>query len=377
VSISTPGGFLVDSRPAYRQPLWWAVAVVWWTLSGFAGSAFYRSMELSAGGNVEWDHVLLTGMASAYLWVPLTVLVIWMVERYPLEPGRLAAHVAVHAAGAIFVCVFRGMAVVVLNGWVGWYAEVPPIDHVLTKSFANNFFLHWMLVGVAHALLYARRARLRETQLAEARLQMLKAQVHPHFLFNTLNAISSHVHHDPETAERMIARLSELLRTSLESARTYEATLAEEIEALLPYVELESIRFEDRLRFRWSVGAEAHTAMVPHLLLQPLVENAVRHGIAPLATGGTVEIGARRSGAWVELWVRDDGVGIPTERTGGSGLGVGLANVRARLHQHYGDRQTFDVRPLQGGGTEARLRVPFRPSGRPVGTIPVASDATG
>jgi two-component system, LytTR family, sensor kinase len=344
------------------QTLWWGVATAWWTLSGFASAAFYLTMESGAGRPVEWELALRSAMTTAYLWIPLTVLALWLAERFPLEASRWKTHLGVHVLAGIVVCVVRAGAVVVLNPWVGWYAELPPFGAVLTRSFANNLFLYWMLTGAAHALHYARRAQQRETQLAEARLHALKAQIHPHFLFNTLNTVTSYVHDDPDTAERIIARLSELLRHTLESADTHEVSLDEELEALSPYLEIEQIRFEERLSVRWRVDAAARRARVPHLLLQPLVENAVRHGIAPRGAGGTIEISAERDGDRLRLRVSDDGVGRPPGARGPTGLGVGLTNTRARLQQLYGDDHGFEVVAGADGGFSVTIRLPFRPA---------------
>jgi LytS/YehU family sensor histidine kinase len=342
---------------------WWALNVAWWTLNGLASATNYRFLRMSQGDAVAWSEALPTSMTSALLWVPLTAMAFALAERVPLERDRLRRRLAVHLAAAAAACVLRAGAVVVLNGWVGWYPTLPPFTTVLATSFQNNFFLYWLITGVAHAVHFARKYRERETQLVQARLDVLKAQLHPHFLFNTLNTISSLVHHDAEEADRMIARLSALLRHTLDEAGTNEVPLREELRFLASYLEIEQARFEDRLGVAWEVDPAALDARVPHLILQPLVENAIRHGIAPRAAPGVVRIAAQRRNGALHLEVRDDGVGM---RPGGSrtrGRGVGLRTTRARLAELYGDRHHFDIRAAPEGGTVLTMSIPFSTSG--------------
>jgi signal transduction histidine kinase len=353
---------------------WWALAVVWWTLNGFASATNYRVLRGAVGDPVTWGHALATSMTSAVLWVPLTVMAFWLAERVPVARERVREALAVHVAAAAGVCLVRAAAVVVLNPWVGWYPTLPPFATVLVTSFQNNFFLYGLLTGVAHALHYARKYRERETQLVQARLDVLKAQLHPHFLFNALNTISSLVHHDAAAADRMIARLSGLLRRALDEAGTSEVPLREELAFLESYLEIEQARFEDRLAVSWAVDPAALDARVPHLILQPLVENAIRHGIAPRATPGVVRISAERANGSLRLEVRDDGVGLPAG--GGASAadgarGVGLRNTRARLAALYGADHRLELSAGGTGGTILTMVIPFRPA------YPQAGDRDG
>jgi LytS/YehU family sensor histidine kinase len=223
---------------------------------------------------------------------------------------------------------------------------------------------------VAHALLYAETARARERRAAEleaglvrARLHALKSRLQPHFLFNTLNSIAELVHHDAEGGDRMIAHLSELLRRSLESADAQEVRLQDELATLHPYVQIELMRFGDRLEIDHRIEPEVLGARVPPFLLQPLVENAVRHGIEPRSQPGNVLVTAWRSGEDLAIEVRDDGVGVSDERPDGSRRGVGLAITRERLRTLYGTRQSCELRPAPEGGTVAAIRIPFRVEG--------------
>ena len=196
-----------------------------------------------------------------------------------------------------------------------------------------------------------------EKRLVEARLQALQMQLIPHFLFNTLHAISALMHQDVEAADRMITRLSELLRHALESTDQQEAPLREEIDFLKRYLEIEETRFGDRLKIELNIPPDTEDLLVPNLALQPLVENAIQHGIEPHARPGRVTISARRDGANLLLEVRDTGNGAPA---GSWREGVGLTNTRSRLRQLYGDRQTFELGSAPGGGFLASIRLPCR-----------------
>jgi signal transduction histidine kinase len=343
----------------------WLGALLWWTLDGFAGVGQYHFMRATAGHPTEWEHAVVTSMASAWLWVPLTLPIVWLTERCPLGRERLAAHLLAHVAGALCILSVRAGAVVLLDGWVGWYESSPSVRVVLLQSLLNNFMLYWMIAGVAHAGLYARRERRRATEaarlsaeLAEAQLAALKAQLHPHFLFNALGSISELVHVDPEGADRMLVKLSALLRRALAVASAQEVTLAEELSFIGPYLEIEQVRFADRLTVRWDIDPAARGALVPHLALQPLLENAVVHGVGPRAGEGTVVVAARAVGDRLVLAVRDDGVGSAARVR--AGAGVGLTNTRARLRRLYGAEHRFTVRDVTGGGVEVELEIPLR-----------------
>ncbi len=196
-----------------------------------------------------------------------------------------------------------------------------------------------------------------ESQAAQAHLQMLKMQLHPHFLFNTLNAVSALMHRDVDAADRMISQLSELLRAALEKDDRHESRLASELDLLHRYLAIEQIRFRDRLKVEIDVEPACLEAQVPRLILQPLVENAIRHGIAMRSAAGRLTIRARRRDRRLALTVADDGPGVPPNRP--LRPGVGLANTRARLEQLYGDAYSLELVNADEGGFEVRLEVPF------------------
>jgi LytS/YehU family sensor histidine kinase len=194
-----------------------------------------------------------------------------------------------------------------------------------------------------------------EGRLSEARLESLRLQLHPHFLFNTLNAISAFVDADPERARRMIARLGELLRRTLDGGTTAELPLSRELDLLAPYLEIQRIRFGDRLSIELDVPDGAAGALVPTLMLQPLVENAVEHGVNRTHDGARVRLTAERAGDRLRLEIEDNGPG-PTR----GGEGVGLANTRARLAALYGDSHRLELKAAETGGTMVSIELPFR-----------------
>lgn len=316
-------------------------------------------MQTAAGEAISWGEALVPAAASVYLWVPLTMFALWSAAQAPIGRRRIVVPAMVHVGAAGMVSLARAAAVLVLNGWVGWYAELPGLAELLATSLGNNMFIYWLLVGVGHAVYYARTARLQQEQLSEAQLHVLKSQLQPHFLFNALNTISAYVRTDPAMAERIVDRLARLLRETLASAATQEVSLREELAALEPYLEIEQARFEDRLTVHRSVEPTALDAAVPHFVLQPLVENAIRHGLAQRSAPGTIEIGAWRKGKDLYLSVRDDGQGLRPDFDGRRDWGVGLSNTQDRLAQLYGEDQAMQLTRAAGGGTAVLLRIPY------------------
>lgn len=333
----------------------WLVAFAFWTLDAIPTATNYHRMGEASG--LSWEDALRTALVGGWGWVPLTVLALWLAERFPLDRGGWRRNLPVHLLGALGACFARAGLVLALNPWVGWYRTLPPLGDLLLTSVANNFFLFALIVGVGHALVFARRSREKDRARARAELAALRMQIQPHFLFNALNTISSLVHEKPVVAERMIARLSTLFRATLESPGAEEVPLLEELRTARLYLEIEEARFEDRLRVRWHVDPGVHAARVPHLVLQPLVENAVRHGIAPRSAPGTVEISAERVDGTLRLEVRDDGAGCAQDA---GAAGVGLQNTRERLRHLYGARQTMEAGGAPGGGFSVRITLPFR-----------------
>ena len=251
----------------------------------------------------------------------------------------------------------------------------PKLLRSVEMTFDTGTLLFAVIVGAEHAYVYYQRYQTGltrssqlQTQLVQAQLQALKMQLHPHFLFNTLHSITAMVHEDPDMAERTIARLSELLRLFMANSSVHEVTLAEELRILDLYLEIERARFEDRLSVMYDIPAALREAMVPNLVLQPLVENAIRHGIGKRSEPGWIAIAAERYADTLILRVTDNGAGLPPADEAGTGLksqqsmreGMGLGITRGRLESLYGSHQSLILRGLPAGGAEARITLPIR-----------------
>lgn len=344
---------------------WSSLLVVsaWWTLYGLVSASQWLSMEAADGQVMPLAQAARLGFASAWLWIPLTLLLLWGVRRWPLERGRLARSLPALSGLVLLLVALRALAVLAFNPWVGWYREAPSLVDVLLTSLANNFLLMWLMVGAAHALLYAARARQRERQaerleaaLVEARLEVLASQLNPHFMFNALNSIAEMVHIDPEAADRMLVGLGELLRASLERQASPLVPLRDELALLRNYLDIEALRLGERLQVEWAVEADTGDAPVPPMMLQPLAENAIVHALSLRISPGTLRIAARCDGDALLLSVADDG----GHRASTVHHGNGLANLRARLQQLYGGRAGLRLDGNERGGTTASVRLPHR-----------------
>jgi signal transduction histidine kinase len=343
-----------------------AAAFAWWTLNGLAVGTQWMLMRDAGGAIVPFWRAMPASMIGAWGWAPLSLGLVWLAFRHPISPGRIGRGLALHAAAVAGIVLFRAVFVYALDPWLHWYDAPPAFAQVLLQSVWNNLFQAWLFVGVAHALVFAQRAREREraaaqlqAQLTDARLAALSSQLNPHFLFNALNSIAELVHRDPVAADGMIVGLSALLRNSLESAATQEVPLDEELRLLGHYLDIERIRLGERLRVEWSVAPEARAALLPPLLLQPLVENAVRHGVSRRLTPGTIRVLATSGNGRLLLEVHDEGA-AGLDAGAGSGFGIGLATTRQRLDALYGTEASLQLSPVPGGGTIARLDLPLR-----------------
>jgi hypothetical protein len=362
-----------------RKVGWLCLAVVgWWTLNGLAVGVEWMTMRDAAGAYVSWRKAMPASLVGAWGWVPLALGLFWLAHAYPVEPGRIARTLGVHALAVLAIVFARAVYIHSLDPWLHWYDAPPAFSKVLLQSVWNNLFQAWLVVGVAHAWVYAGRARQREqqaaqlqSQLAEARLAALASQLNPHFLFNALNSIAELVHRDADAADRMIVGLAALLRSSLDKSGSAEVPLSEELALVEHYLQIEAIRLGDRLRVDWAVAPAARDALVPPLLLQPLVENAVRHGVSLRVAPGRVRVQARREGGVLVLEVHDDGsargalpaaastAGASPSASRGSGASLGLSTTRARLEARYGADASLEL-CADAGGTTARLRLPYR-----------------
>jgi two-component system LytT family sensor kinase len=316
-------------------------------------------------------------LLEALVWAAVTPFVFWLVRRVSALEDRRAAQGALLAVGGVGVSivvdgVFDGARAVLL-GLPGRHSVFTnPVGTLTHLWFLREMIVYCGIVAAGVAREYSVRYRVRQqeaarlqaetaqlqAQLAEARLQALRSQIDPHFLFNTLNAVSALVERDPRGVRRMIARLSELLRHSLDGAAEPVTTLRQELEFADRYLEIMRIRFQGSLEVETRVDDGVLDALVPSLVLQPLVENAVKHGVGRQRGVGRIEIEARREDGRVVLCVRDNGPGL--EAGGPAHEGVGVRNTRERLAQLYGDAAGFALRPAEGGGVVAEVSLPWR-----------------
>jgi two-component system, LytTR family, sensor kinase len=359
----------MDEEQRNRQ-LWLETALIFaaWTVFGLIlASQFYMMSEMR-GQPTPWGRALRHGMLEAFLWSVSTVVIFWLARRFPLERGRMLRSIAVHLAGAVLLSLARVAFTVELSRHVDWLAQ-REFNRQFWGTSSQSLLFYALLLGIAHAVVYYKRFRERERAaerlaagLTEARLHALKMQLQPHFLFNTLNAISALIPAEAKPARRMVARLGDLLRIALEHEETQEVTLREELAFLEPYLEIEQARLEDRLTVVMEIAPDVLDARVPHLMLQPLVENAIRHGIAPRIEPGRIDISASRGvgDGFLHLEVRDDGPGMDGAGGTRTRKGVGLANIQSRLEQLYDGRHRFELANHPGGGLVVRISLPFR-----------------
>ena len=344
-------------RAALAASFWTTVGVVF-ALPGMAGGP-------------DWAGTLLTSLADWWSWGVIAAIVVALdgCAASVTEGRRILFQLALGLALTI-AYLYLSAALGGVLGVRPWSAldRARPLTEALHGRILWSLLVYALIVGVRQAAASSQRYRAAELQVeklqrsfSEARLAALRMQLDPHFLFNALNTISSEVTHDPRLARRMIEHLGELLRLSLGEQGAQEIPLGEELAFLDHYLAIQRLRFGDRLNIEIRVDPDALAALVPSLLMQPLVENAIRHGISGRARGGVVRIDAWRVGGRLEIAVVDDGVGLPPGWTGASGSGVGLSITRERvLGLHPIGAAQFAIGPGADGGTEVTMSFPFR-----------------
>ena len=377
------------------RPKWSLILVAWLIPAAVAilqSTASYLLRGTLAG---EWPWVLLQ-LPRWLTWVPITPLVFWAAQRFPFQRDRIARSVWTHLGIALAIAVvieilwlqtsFVIQSFIEPQGLAQMRANRAEVYSVAVLSrLLGDAFIYAAVLAAATALGYHGRFREREiraaqleAQLALAQVQALKMQVHPHFLFNTLHAVTVLIREDPAAATRVVTRLGDLLRLTLSRATTPQVSFRRELELLTLYLEIERTRFHDRLEITYDVQPATLGALVPDLILQPLVENAIRHGVSPNAGTGRIEVHARCERDWLMLEIRDNGAGLVEGRP--TREGIGLATTKARLERLYGERHQLTLENLPEGGCVARIRIPYQPTSddRPataMPAIPAALDA--
>jgi two-component system LytT family sensor kinase len=338
----------------------------------FSALQAYNYVNLLYDRGQPFYLLLALNLTYWYAWAVLVPGILWLARRYRF--GRLTWRRAavmhllgVVAATAAHAALTISAHVAILQGLAGRPDEwVPMFKELFFLNFDWEMMTYWTVVGLSHALDFHRESQEREitaaqleARLAEAQLAALQRQLHPHFLFNTLNTISALMHRDIDAADTMLERLSDLLRLTLDRISLQQVALKDELDFIEKYLEIERARFGDRLKVSFDVAPGILDALVPTLLLQPLVENAVRHGIAPKLGGGRLEIAARRDGDRLRLVVRDNGAGLGNDTLQAFNTGVGLSNTRSRLEHLYGEDHRFEFHRPPDGGLAVTVVIPF------------------
>ena len=344
----------------------WFATILFWTALGVL-------FALPNLPSVNWSRILLGSLAQWWSWGLVTPLISWFDKRLPFKENQLGLRLVVHLPASVVMTAFYAyffFAIRALLGQASWHVVTDA--GFLVMAFRGgilwSWVVYWVIFGVLQTFRYYERylaGELRlermERNLSEARLNVLRTQLDPHFLFNALNTISSQVERDPRLARTMIENLGDLLRMSLDVRDRQEIPLAEEIAFLDHYVAIQKIRFAENLHIEIDVAPEVKYALVPCLILQPLVENSIRHGISPRTSGGTATVTAGRNADRLEIRVVDDGVGLPSGWALEASSGTGLSVTRERIFGlHPNGESGFSIGPREGGGTEVKISLPLR-----------------
>jgi len=358
-----------------RRRRWVRLALIWgiWTFIGivFTLQSYFTSYRSERP--MPLTDSLYLQMTWSYLWALATPLVLWAAARLPIERNNWIRSSLLHVPISILLsCLITALGYIAV--WLYWsYPAGKPflfasMGRFVTANFSEGIGIYLLIALTSYAIGYYRRYRegqvktlQLEAQLSHAQLQALKMQLHPHFLFNTLHSISALLNKDVPAARKMITRLGDFLRLTLENSGSPEVTLQQEMDFLSCYLEIERIRFQNRLATHIDVSPDSLQAKVPNLILQPIVENAIRHGIAPRSTPGLLEIEAKQQDGTLRIQVRDNGPGLPKHRTSQNLIkkGLGLANTETRLERLYGADHLFDLTDNPAGGLTVTLEIPF------------------
>lgn len=372
--------FNPEERPAalmtergWQQRLLGVCAILGiWTLVGlfFASQIYFYFAGTPRA--VPFSTALVWQMSAVSISALSTFLILWFARLFRFDRQKWPRSLLFHLPASFAIASVLTAGHITIDSYFDSNLARVVFTNFPARVFVSidkNFIVYWLIIWASHALNYYKRYRESElqasqlaAQLAEAQLQALKMQLHPHFLFNTLHSISSLLSRDTEAARRMIARLGDFLRLTLENSGAQEVKLRDELDFLKCYLDIEGIRFYDRLTVRMEIEPQTLSSCVPNLILQPIVENAIRHGIAPRSKPGLIEIKAVRLGERLRLEVRDDGPGLPVKigpsRTGRRG--IGLSNTQNRLRQLYGAEASFEMTNDVRGGLLVILELPFR-----------------
>jgi two-component system LytT family sensor kinase len=366
----------MHSEPGARNRwLIWTIVLVVWVLLGLIYSGPYYLETRGAGMNHSASRIFSWGILTWCAWAPLTPIMVWLARRYPLEQSSWKRNIVVHVPAFVAFSLAHSAAATAINLYIKPFDNMespltfwPRFLSRAKGGLASDLLVYGGVLGICYAIDYYRKYRQREfqatqleAQLAQAQLNSLRMQLHPHFLFNTLNGIVGLVRDGKnQAAVNMLVGLSDLLRHALEHSDRQEVALKEELEFIRLYLDIQKMRFSDRLQIEMDIDPSTINALVPNLILQPLTENSLRHGIARSTAAGVVQIRSRVDDGVLTINVTDNGAGLPDNWLLKSGCGIGLANTAARLAQLYNGNHRLDVRNREGGGVEVTIQMPFR-----------------
>jgi two-component system, LytTR family, sensor kinase len=372
----------VGSRNMLRR--WvrvWSVGFVLWTLLAFLSAAGEHVYMVSMGTPISWAQLLAWNVTVSFIWSLLTPIIYELSRRYAFDRTSWRRSLPIHIVASIVLTLIGAVALVLVDPLITWTKEphVPFLAHVLSRTFID-LQRYWYVLLITQAIAYYGKYQEREllssqleAQLARAQLEVLKIQLEPHFLFNTLNSIAALARYDGEAAERMTLQLADLLRMSLDGVGVQEVPLQQELMFLQKYIDIQQTRFRDRLQVETDIDPLTLDTLVPNLILQPLVENAIRHGIGPRRAPGLIRISTWRDHDDVWMEIRDNGTGLTRGRGIAPPEGVGLRNTRGRLQQLYNQDHAMVLEDAPGGGCTVKIRVPYRTTNQEVSNANVHS----
>ena len=354
---------------------WLAIIAVWVVLGLIWVAPIYLETHLEDMGHSP-VRMFSWGVLMWLVWAPLTPAMVWLARRYSLIDGAWKSSLLVHLPAFLLISIIHSAAATAITLSMRPFDEMgsrpeffwPRFLSRIPGSFGSDLLIYAGVIGICYAFDYYRKYREREfvatrleAQLAQAQLDSLRMQLHPHFLFNTLNSIVGLVRDNKNhAAVNMLVGLSDLLRHTLDYSQRHEVELREELNFIKLYLSIQEIRFSDRLQIEFNIDPATTKALVPNLILQPLTENALRHGFSRSADSGIVGISSAAENGNLRLTVYDNGAGLPDDWQLNGSTGIGLANTSARLQQLYDDNYQFDIRNRDGGGVEVVIVMPLR-----------------
>jgi signal transduction histidine kinase len=362
----------VTSRSSNKkQLLKWLIIFLGFTLIALMNWARFVTSELAEGESGKFQFYFIMETTGAYAVMLLLPLLLWFFNKYPLQRNNLHIRIPLYMLASMLYGASHTMLMFSSRNLIFWIGDLGAydygrLDYRFLMEYTHQFFSFWTVWGIVLFVKYVREnqqqklwASQLEEQLTKVRLQALQMQLNPHFLFNTLNMISSTMYDDAKAADKMIAGLSDLLRKTLNSANWQEHSLKNELEFVNLYINIMKARFHDKLSVKMDIDDQTMEAMVPGFILQPLVENSIKYSMENLRTA-QIEVLSKKENDRIRLSVRDKGPGLSTAPDQMMGNGVGLSNAAERLEKLYGSNHRFHFQNIISGGLEVVVEIPFR-----------------